>query len=89
MTIAPHPIDIRNIVLRTFQEIGATVHSVADIRETILVDGGSCMARTYLVGSYKAVWLLEEGTLQFTDGDGRLLRVVNLYEEMPPVRLAA
>ena len=33
--------------------------------------------------------LLDEGVLQFTDRDGKLLRLVNLYEETPHLRIAA
>ena len=89
MTIAPHPADIRDIVRRTFQEIGAVVDSLDDIRETILLGSGACMARTYLVDGYQAIWLLDEGVVQFTDVAGALLRIVNLCEEIPPVQLAA
>ena len=89
MTIAPLPYEIRQIVYRTFCEIGAIVESIHDVLETVLVDAGTCIARTYRVEGFKAVWLLEEGTVQFSDTDGNLLRVVNLYEEMTPVRMAA
>ena len=89
MTIAPHPAEIRHIVFRTLQEVGAAVDSVDEIHETILVDAGNCIARTYFADNYRAVWLLNEGVLQFTTKDGKLLRIVNLYEEIPVVRLAA
>ncbi len=89
MTIAPHPGDIRRVVLRTFQEVGAEVVSLQELRETILVEAGACMARTYTAGGFKAVWLLDEGIVRFTNGAGQLLRIVNLYEEMPSVRIAA
>jgi hypothetical protein len=89
MTFAPHPTNIRHVVFRTLQEVGAELDSLQDLRETILLNAGSCMARTYTADGYKAVWLLEEGTVQFTDREGKLVRVVNLYEEMPSVRLAA
>lgn len=89
MTIAPHPAEIRQLVFRTLQEVGADISSPQDVRETILVDAGNCMARTYQVTGYQAVWLLDEGVLQIRGGDGQLLRIVNLYEEMPAVRLAA
>jgi hypothetical protein len=89
MTIAPPPVQIRQIAFRTFRELGAEVESLHEIRETVLVDAGTCMARTYHVDGYKAVWLFDEGTIQFRDTDDNLLRVVNLYEEMPPARLAA
>ncbi len=89
MTIAPHPAEIRHIVFHTLQEVGANVDSPHEIQETILVDSGNLMARTYLADDYQAVWLLDEGVLQFTNADGQLLRRVNLYEEMPAVRIAA
>jgi hypothetical protein len=89
MTIAPLPYDIRRIVFRTLCELGAIVDSIHDVIETVLVESGMCIARTYRADSFKAVWLLEEGTVQFRDADGTLLRVVNLYEEMTPVRMAA
>ena len=89
MTIAPFPGNIRRMVLRTFQEVGAEVVSLQNLRETILVDAGACMARTYTAGGYKAVWLLDEGILRFTNEAGQLLRIVNLYEEMPAARMAA
>ena len=89
MTIAPLPYEIRQIVYRTLCELGATVDSTHDVLETVLIEAGTCIARTYRVDGFKAVWLLEEGTVQFSDTDGNLLRVVNLYEEMTPVRMAA
>lgn len=89
MTIAPHPGDIRRCVLRTLQEVGAEIRSLEDLRETILIDAGACMARTYTAGGYKAVWLLDEGVVRFTDDAGHLLRIMNLYEEMPVARMAA
>jgi hypothetical protein len=89
MTIAPLPYEIRQIVYRTLRELGAYVESIHDVLETALIDAGTCIARTYRADGYKAVWLLEEGTVQFSDADGNLLRVVNLYEEMTPVRMAA
>ena len=76
MTIAPHPGDIRRVVLRTLQEVGAELSSLQDLRETILVDAGTCMARTYSAGGYKAVWLLAEGILRVTNDSGQLLRIV-------------
>ena len=89
MTIAPLPYEIRQIVFRTLCELGAIVDSIRDVIETVLIEAGTCIARTYRADGYKAVWLLEEGTVQFTDMDGNLLRVVNLYEEMTPIRMAA
>ena len=89
MTIAPLPYEIRKIVFHTLCELGAIVDSIHDVIETVLVERGTCIARTYRADDLKAVWLLEEGTVQFTDTDGNLLRVVNLYEELTPVRMAA
>jgi hypothetical protein len=89
MTIAPYPLEIRQIVFRTLQSLGAKIESPFQVRETILTQGGQCLARTYLADGYKAVWLLEEGVLQFSDESGRLVQTVNLFEEMTPQRMAA
>ena len=89
MTIAPLPYEIRQIVFRNLCELGAIVDSMHEVLETVLVEAGTCIARTYRADGLKAVWLLEEGIVQFTDTHGHVLRVVNLYEEMAPVRMAA
>jgi hypothetical protein len=35
------------------------------------------------------MWMIEIGLLQFYADDGQMLRTVNLFEELEPVRAAA
>ena len=36
-----------------------------------------------------AMWLIEVGIVQFYDADGAMLRTINLFQEVEPVKLAA
>jgi hypothetical protein len=89
MTIASHPADVRTIVYRTLLEYGLTEEELADLGETILIDEGRYTARTYRAGNLFAMWLVEVGLVQFYDPDGALLRTVNLFEELLPLRMAS
>jgi hypothetical protein len=78
MTISPQPRQVRRIVVRTFAELG--VSTVSDLDEQILVDEGH-VARSYKVGDYLAMWLVEVGVLQFYDADGNMIKTINLLEQ--------
>jgi hypothetical protein len=62
---------------------------VPHLEETILIDGGKCAARSYRLDGLMAMWLIEVGILQFYDADGAMLRTINLFQELEPVKLAA
>jgi hypothetical protein len=85
----PLPPEVREIVLRAFQDFGARIFSAWDIDETILVDEGRHAARTYKAAGYMAMWLRSVGLLQFYDADGNMLMTVNLSEELELQRMAA
>ena len=89
MRMDPLPIEVRELVLRTFASFGAPVFSPLDIDETILIDDGSYAARTYEVDGYMAMWLVGIGIVQFYDAEGNMLLTVNLLEELEPQRMAA
>jgi hypothetical protein len=89
MRTDPLPHEVRELVLRTFQDFGVPVFSTWDIDETILLDGGRYAARTYKVDGYMAMWLLAIGIVQFYDAEGSMLFTVNLLEEREPQRMAA
>jgi hypothetical protein len=89
MRTDPLPHEVRQLVLRTFQDFGVAVFSPADLDEMILVDDGRYAARTYKSDGYMAMWLLEIGIVQFYDADGNMLLTVNLLEELEPQRMAA
>jgi hypothetical protein len=87
MTASPYPHEVRQIVVQTFAEFGARRSQL--LKETLLVDGGRYMARSYRLHGLLAMWLVEEGVLQFFDAQHRLLRTINLWEQMVPQRMAA
>ena len=75
------------MVVRTFQNLDVSIESPFDLEETILIDEGRYTARSYRVGGFLAMWLLEIGIVQFYDGDGHMLCTVNLLEELEPRRM--
>ena len=89
MRTDPLPHEVRELVLRTFQDFGAAIFSSLDLDETILVDDGRYAARTYKADGYMAMWLLQIGIVQFYDAEGNMLLTVNLLEEREPQRMAA
>jgi len=89
MKVRPQPYEVRELVLRTFGELGVVVESPLDLDETILLDDGRYVARSYRIAGLMAMWLLGVGIVQFYDGEGNMLRSVNLYTEHEPQRMAA
>ena len=62
---------------------------LSDLDERIMLDGGRYVARSYRVDDFLAMWMIDVGLVQFYDGDGNMLRTVNLFEEIEPQRMAA
>ena len=60
-----------------------------EIDETILIDQGRDVARSYRIEGYLAMWLTNVGILQFYDDRGRMLATINLFESLRPQRMAA
>ncbi|MBI3837443.1 MAG: hypothetical protein HY288_05870 [Planctomycetia bacterium] len=89
MTISPSPDQIRTIVFRTFLELDVDEDSLADLDERLMLDDGRYVARSYRVEDYLAMWMIDVGLVQFYDGNGNMLRTVNLFEEIEPQRMAA
>ena len=61
----------------------------AEIDETIVIDRGRYVARSYRTQGYLAMWLVAVGIVQFYDPRGRMLATVNLFESLRPQRMAA
>jgi len=85
----PHPYEVRDLVVRTFAELGAGLRGLGDLEETLLLDSGKYVARTYRLAGLMAMWLVQVGIVQFYDAEGRMLRTVNLFQELEPVKMAA
>ena len=60
-----------------------------EIDETILIDQGRYVARSYRMGKYLAMWLVEVGIVQFYDDQGEMLATINLFQSLRPQRIAA
>ena len=89
MTVRPQPREVKQLVVRTFLDLGAASPSLFCIEETSLVNGDRCAACTYHVEDFKAVWSIDDGTVKFYDVDSRLLRVVNLLAKKVPQLMVA
>lgn len=89
MTISPDPEQIRNIVFRTFLELDIPEDCLNDLDERLLLDEGRYVARSYRVDDFLAMWMIDVGLVQFYDGNGTMLRTVNLFEEIEAQRMAA
>ena len=89
MRVTLWPAEIRQIVFRTFLELGMGRNSLAGLIETVRPVAGRCMARSYRAGGLMAMWLMEVGLLQFYDAEGNMLRTINLFEEHQTLPMAA
>ena len=77
------------MVARTFGDFGGAPIAPLDLNESMRIDGGKLVARTYRTETLWAMWMIDIGLLQFYDEEGQMLRTVNLFEELEPVRAAA
>jgi hypothetical protein len=83
------PIFPLNVACGVSQSFGASVFSDLQVEETLLVQDGRCMARSYRTCDYFAMWLIEVGLLQFFNAEGDVLLVLNLLEDSAPGKVAA
>jgi hypothetical protein len=89
MTVPPPPETVRQLVERNFDDLSRSSVSAGELDETIHIDEGRYVARSYRRNGMLAMWLIAVGIVQFYDADGQMLRTVNLLEELKPQRMAA
>ena len=90
MLVSPNAAEVRWIVDQTFQRyFRQTEDDLAELIETPMIDDGRCIARSYRVSTFLAMWLIDVGILQFYDQNGRMLRRANLFAEVEPRAAAA
>ncbi len=89
MTFSLGPAEVRQLVARTFREFGEAVRCAEQVTETIFIERGRRLARSYRFQGLMAMWLVQEGIVQFYDADGNMLRTVNLLEHSTAQRAAA
>jgi hypothetical protein len=90
MLVSPNADEVRWIVHQTFRRfLGLCEDDLLKLREIPMIDEGRCIARSYRVSNYLAMWLIDVGILQFYDDEGRMLRRANLLAEIEPETMAA
>ena len=89
MRLESEPNDVRFAVVGMFERFGASPQALFDLEETIQIDRGKHVARSYRVDGLMAMWLLGIGIVQFYDADGNMLATVNLLEEAVPQQMVA
>lgn len=89
MRTDPRPDEVREVVVRVLEDFGANIGAWDDLDETILIDGGRYVARSYRADGFLAMWLVDVGIVQFYDEAGDMLATVNLFESLQPQRMAA
>ena len=89
MRLESRPTDVLSAVVGMFERFGASPQSLFDLEETIWIDRGKYVARSYRVDGLMAMWLMDIGIIQFYDADGNMLATINLLEEAVPQRMVA
>lgn len=90
MLVSPTPEEVRWIVDQSFHKFfNVSDEELEDLVETPMIDEGRCVARSYRVATFLAMWLKDVGILQFYDEEGRMLRRANLFAEVEPRAAAA
>ena len=79
---------VRRLVIKTFVDLGTEHSSLWDLEETISIDEGRVVARSYLLDHLFAMWLIDVGIVQFYDADGNMMRTVSLFDPVD-ARMAA
>jgi hypothetical protein len=89
MRVSPSANVVRELVNRTFRTLSFRKAAKSDLNETILIDEGRCVGRSYRAEGLMAMWMVEVGLVQFYDAEGNMLQTVNLFEGIEPQRMAA
>ena len=89
MWLEPQPSDVLSAVVGMFERFGTSPQELFDLKETIQIERGKHVARTYRVEGLMAMWLMGIGIVQFYDTDGNMLATVNVFEEAVPQQMVA
>jgi hypothetical protein len=89
MTVAPSPDHVRILVARSLRQFGAPVQNELDLHETLVIERGELIARSYRADGIMAMWLIRAGVVQLYGRDGAMLSTINLLEESRPELAAA
>jgi hypothetical protein len=70
---------IRELVLATLRDLGATDGELAQITDTLLIREGRYYGRSFRTEQHMAMWMA--GLVQFYGADGEMLRTILLKPE--------
>jgi len=85
----PSPEEVARLVAGVLAELGSDVQNMLDLNESILIDSGRYVARSYRTDGFLAMWLIDAGIVQFYDPHGNLLRTLSLRRATIERRAAA
>lgn len=83
MRTALSPETVREIVACIMKDLGRGPAKLADVQETVFLNGSECTARSYRYEGWMAMWLVEDGIVQFYDAQGEMLRTLSVSDRQP------
>lgn len=89
MWLEPQPTEMISVVVGMFERFGASPQTLFDLEETIQIEKGRHIARTYRVEGLMAMWLIGIGIVQFYDAEGNMLATMNVLKEAVPQQMVA
>ena len=78
---------VKQLVARTFAELGAK--DVFNLRETLFLENGRCLAVAYTADTLSAVFCCTDRIIEFRNAEGTVLRSLSLPEELTSSSAAA
>lgn len=81
MRTALSPETVREIVACILKDLGRGPAKLTDVKETVFLNGSECMARSYRYDGWMAMWLVEDGIVQFYDAEGEMLRTLSFLDK--------
>jgi hypothetical protein len=75
----PKPNEVLSLVIGMFERFRASPQNLFDLKETVRIEGGKPIARSYCVEGLMAMWMIGLGLVQFYDAEGNMLATLNLF----------
>ena len=79
--------EVKRLVARTFADLGAK--GVFNLRDTLFLENGRCLAVAYRADDLRAVWCWADRIIEFRNAEGTVLRTLSLPEEPSSPSVAA
>jgi hypothetical protein len=79
--------EVKLLVAHVFVELGAK--DVFNLRETLFLEHGRCLAVAYRADKLSAVWCWADGIIEFRNAEGKVLQTFSLPEQKGALSAAA